>query len=107
MSKRVSKLNCWEFKKCGRQPEGSHVHDRGLCPAAVEESLDGVHGGTNAGRACWVVSGTLCQGETQGSFAKKMGNCEMCNFYLTVRTEEAHNFQLSIILLNKMRAFAK
>ncbi|MDH4164450.1 MAG: hypothetical protein OEW15_17440 [Nitrospirota bacterium] len=38
----------------------------GLCPAAAEEALDGVHDGTNAGRSCWVVAGTLCKDSVQG-----------------------------------------
>jgi len=27
------KLNCWEFKKCGRQPGGPKVAELGVCPA--------------------------------------------------------------------------
>ena len=49
VSDRMTKLNCWEFKKCGRRPQGIHVHDKGLCPAAAEDALDGIHDGTNAG----------------------------------------------------------
>jgi len=103
MSDRMTKLNCWEFKRCGRQPQGAHVKDRGLCPAAVEDSLDGIHNGTNAGRACWVVSGTLCKGAVQGTFAQKFRNCEECDFYQKVRQEEFPNFCLSAVLLVKMR----
>ena len=47
--------NCWEHKKCGREPGGSETESLGVCPAAVESRLDGVHGGRNAGRACWIV----------------------------------------------------
>jgi hypothetical protein len=97
------KKNCWEFKKCGREAGGAHVRDLGVCPAATEARLDGVHGGRNAGRACWVVAGTLCKGETQGTFAVKFGACESCDFYLSVREEEFPQFQFSSILLNKIR----
>jgi len=107
MNERKTKLNCWEFKKCGRQPQGFHVHDLGVCPAAVEERLDGIHDGTNAGRSCWVVSGTYCKGEVQGSYAKKMGSCEQCDFYQHVWSDEGARFQLSIILLNKIRGDGK
>jgi len=107
MSERKTKLNCWEFKKCGRQPQGYHVHDLGVCPAATEDRLDGVHEGTNAGRACWIVSGTFCKGEVQGSFAKKMGSCESCEFYQQVRDDEDTKFELSITLLNRIRDKAK
>jgi len=93
------KLNCWEYKKCGRQPQGAHVRDLGLCPATVEKSLDDVHEGTNAGRACWVVSGTLCKGEMQGTFAQKYKNCESCDFYQMVKKEEGSTFVYSIVLL--------
>lgn len=99
----LRKLNCWEFKKCGRQPQGHQVNDRGVCPAAIEESLDGSHDGINAGRACWIVCGTLCQGKVQGTFAQKFKNCEQCDFYQLVRTEERAMFTLSVLLLDKMR----
>jgi len=99
----LRKLNCWEYKKCGRQPQGHHVADRGICPAAVEESLDGSHDGTNAGRACWIVCGTLCQGTVQGTFAQKFKDCEQCDFYRLVKSEERSSFTLSVVLLNRMR----
>lgn len=99
----LRKLNCWEHKKCGRQPQGSRVADRGVCPAALEESLDGTHDGTNAGRACWIVCGTLCQGQVQGTFAHKFKSCEQCDFYQMVKSEERAAFTLSVVLLNRMR----
>ncbi len=103
MGERTSKLNCWEYKRCGRQPQGAHVKDLGLCPATLEEGLDGVHEGVNAGRACWVVSGTFCKGQVQGTFAQKFKNCEQCDFYQLVRTEEYPGFMLSAILLGKLK----
>ncbi len=101
------KKNCWEFKKCGRQEGGEHVHDLGVCPAAVEQRLDRVHGGKNGGRSCWVVAGTMCGGKVQGTFAQKYENCEVCDFFKTVKKEEGASYQLSIVLLNKLRAFEK
>jgi len=97
------KKNCWEFKKCGREPGGEHVREFGVCPAAIEARLDAVHNGKNAGRSCWVVAGTLCKGETQGTFAVKFGSCEACEFYLSVREEEFPQFQFSSVLLGKIR----
>jgi len=98
----VKKLNCWEFKKCGRHPGGSHERDLGLCPATVESRLDGVHDGKNAGRACWVVSGTLCKGEVQGTFAKKYKNCELCDFFVHVKEEEYPSFHYCAVMLSKI-----
>ncbi len=97
------KKNCWEFKKCGREPGGEKVKDLGICPATIEKKLDSVHEGKNAGRACWVVAGTFCKGEVQGSFAQKYKNCEKCDFYQAVRKEEGAKFMLSAILLNKLK----
>ncbi|MBI5638896.1 MAG: hypothetical protein HZA17_00575 [Nitrospirae bacterium] len=99
----MSKLNCWELKKCGRQTGGEHVSDLGICPVAQEDRLHGIHGGINAGRSCWVVSGTLCKGEVQGTFARKFKNCEICDFYRTVKKEEFPNFQLSVVLASKIK----
>lgn len=96
------KENCWEFKRCGRQKDGSQCHLLGVCPAATDERLDSVHGGLNAGRACWLIAGTLCGGELQGTFAKKMKNCLQCDFYLKVKKEEGGNFQMSATLLEKL-----
>ena len=59
-----------------------------MCPAATFKKLDGVHGGKNAGRACWVIAGTFCHGETKGCFAKKITHCHECEFYQEVRNED-------------------
>lgn len=99
----MMKQNCWDFKKCGRLPGGVHENDLGICPAYQETRLDDVHDGWNAGRACWVIAGTLCGGRVQGSFAKKYESCERCDFYLLVKKEEGHQMQLSVLLLNKMK----
>ncbi len=99
----MGKINCWEFKKCGREPNGSKVDELGICPSSTEEILDGVHGGKNSGRACWVVGGTLCEGKIQGTFAKKFNNCLECNFFKTVKEEEGPNLVMAIVLLNKLR----
>lgn len=98
------KQNCWEYKRCGRQPQGANTRAMGVCPAAIEETLDGVHGGTNAGRACWVVAGTLCGGTVQGTFGAKYLSCEKCDFYQQTRSEERTHFQYSSVLLNRMRS---
>ena len=45
-----SSQNCWEAKKCGREPHGSNVNELGVCPAAVDTASDGLNGGKNGGR---------------------------------------------------------
>ena len=89
----MAKQNCWEFKRCGRQPGGSNTAALGVCSAATERSTTGVNRGTNGGRACWAISGTLCGGSVQGSFAAKLANCRQCDFYQLVRAEEGATHQ--------------
>jgi hypothetical protein len=88
------KVNCWEYMKCGRQPGGDKVSALCECPAAVITAYpDGhYHGGTCLGRRCWRMAGTLCGGEIQGTFAKKLGNCRECPFYQKVKEEEGEGF---------------
>jgi len=81
-------INCWEFKKCGREPGGKHAADLGVCPTATETRCDGANRGANGGRACWLVSGSLCGGEVQGHFAQKLAACKDCDFYKRVHDEE-------------------
>ena len=63
-------MNCWEFKQCGHEAGGKHVHSLGQCPAYPDH---GTH--------CARVVGTLCEGEIQGSFAEKLCQCVKCDFY--------------------------
>ena len=89
----AAKLNCWQVKNCGRQPGGPKAGELGVCPAATAGS-SGINGGTNGGRICWGVAGTLCGGKVQGTFAQKVSNCMQCPFYLTVKQEEGSSFKL-------------
>ena len=95
----MGKLNCWEFKKCGRQEGGDKRDDLGECPVFKAANLDGVHGGLAAGRACWVVAGTMCAGKANGTFAQKIDDCRQCDFYRLVKKEEGNDFVYTIILL--------
>lgn len=95
----MAKTNCWEHKKCGRQPGGAKVEELGLCPAATEERYQGANNGEYGGRACWVISGTLCGGKLQGTYAAKSKNCLECDFYIAVRKEEGRDFLTAMQLL--------
>ena len=97
------KKNCWELHRCGRQPGGEKVSELGVCPAAVEKKLDGVHGGKYAGRACWAVAGTMCGGKVRGVFAAKYRDCLKCPFYLKVMEEEGKQLVPSKELLRRLR----
>lgn len=63
-------MNCWEFKKCGREQGGTKTAELGVCPASPDD-----------GKSCARIAGTLCGGEIQGSFTTKLTNCMQCDFY--------------------------
>ena len=91
----MAKVNCWEVKKCGREPGGNRVAEFGICPATTEESSDGLNSGKNGGRICWAIAGTFCGGKVQGDFAQKHISCMSCDFFKQVKSEEeANKFQL-------------
>ncbi len=82
------KVNCWEHKKCGRQLGGDRVSELGVCPAFIEKRLNGIHGGLNGGRCCYVIAGTFCEGKVQGVYAQKLSSCRDCDFYKLLMSEE-------------------
>lgn len=91
---KVLRMQCWEYYDCGREPGGDKADELGICPAAIDASYDGVNNGTNAGRCCWRVAGTLCGGDVQGTFAAKYKTCLECRFYEIVRHAEGDGFKL-------------
>jgi hypothetical protein len=95
--------NCWELKRCGREPGGENAERLGVCAAATEKRLDGTHGGVNAGRACWIVAGTMCRGTPQGTYAQKLENCEECGFFKQVVAEEYPEHLSTEELLKKLK----
>ncbi len=88
----MSKVNCWEFFDCGREPGGRNVHEFGICPAATFEPADNFCGGKNGGRACVYITGTFCGGTLQGTYKDKLKDCVSCDFYHDLQKEEGHNF---------------
>jgi len=104
----MAKKNCWEHKNCGRQPGGHKVNDLGICPVTTYDMLHGAHHGTNGGRACWAIAGSLCGGKVQGTYAEKLSNCWRCDFMNMVKKEEeAGDIGFSATKLGMERAIDK
>lgn len=61
---------CWEIKGCGREAGGAKSAELGVCPAYPK-----------FGHSCWAITGTLCGGKVQGTFAEKQKNCMTCDLY--------------------------
>lgn len=63
-------LRCWEYKKCGRQPDGPLAQELGVCPAAALTQTE-----------CWLIPGTQCDGEVQLTITEKFDTCIICDYY--------------------------
>lgn len=91
----MRRQNCWDFNKCGREPEGSNVIGFGECPAAIVDFADGYNGGIKGGRICWAVAGTLSGSKVRGINTGNVFSCINCAFFKLVEKEEGiHNFEL-------------
>ena len=88
------KKNCWEIKKCQREPGGSKAGDLGVCPAALDTSSNGINYGRNGGRICWAVAGTFCGGKVQGDYAQKSVSCMACEVFIQIQVEERGTLNL-------------
>ncbi|MFH0919833.1 MAG: hypothetical protein V1913_05675 [Fibrobacterota bacterium] len=99
----MARQNCWEFKKCGREPNGLKNAELGVCPAAIEVRVDKINDGKNGGRSCWAVTGTFCGGKVQGTFASKLANCMACEFYKRVLSEEGKSIKSARDILEKLK----
>ena len=89
------RANCWEMLKCGREPGGENVDERGPCPAATDDSASGVNSGTNGGRICWAISGTFCGMQVEGDQAARLISCLSCDVFGQILQEEGlANFKL-------------
>lgn len=85
---KTKRMNCWEYKKCGREAGGSRTGELGVCPAALDDSFHNVNHGKNAGRICWAVAGTFCGDKVLRSCAEKEKACDECDFFKCVKQEE-------------------
>lgn len=97
------KKNCWEVKNCGRESGGVKSDELGVCQAAAEKKVNGLHGGINGGRVCWAIAGTLCRGKVQGDYAKKIKECTDCEFYKQVNKEEGKDFLFVMKIFEKLK----
>ena len=62
-----------------------------------------MNSGINGGRACWAITGTLCGGKVQGTFASKLANCMQCEFYQLVGAEEGANHESAKDIIAKLK----
>lgn len=80
------KLNCWQFKNCGREPGGVMAEVLGECSVASEMKFDGLNEGVGAGRSCWMVRSSVCKRAANQS--APIDPCHTCDFYKRVVFEQ-------------------
>ncbi len=100
------KKNCWEFKGCGQQRTGGNNSSE-KCPVPEMTSADGINGGKNAGRVCWLIANTMCKGDSEGAFEAMIRVCRECDFYKLVKSEGGKTVMLSIDMLREVYEKAK
>jgi hypothetical protein len=83
----MSKLNCWQYKNCGREKGGLLAAALGECPVSSAMKYDGLNGGRGAGRSCWMVEDAACRTQ-DGSYRTR---CCTCDFYKRVVHEQEEN----------------
>jgi DNA-binding XRE family transcriptional regulator len=67
-------VDCWEAKKC---PE----HKRQKCPAWE----------FRCGQLCWFINGTICNGEAQKNWQKKIKICLKCEVFQKIFPSDFEN----------------
>jgi len=85
-----AKLNCWQYKNCGREKGGIMVDILGECPIPSAMKYDGHNDGIGAGRVCWIVPDTSCRLNNQFRNGQ-IKQCYNCEFYQRVVFEEDEN----------------
>lgn len=99
---RETKVNCWDFQRCGRHLSVGQENGMPVCPAFLETGLTGINGGKNGGRACWVIPGTLCGGWFRRTLVPKYVACMLCDFKRTLLKEERADCIISKRFLNML-----
>jgi len=91
------KLNCWEFKNCGREKNGLMVPILGECAVYSYMKFDGLNEGQAAGRACWMVPHAPVK--TDAATPTCSRRCYSCEFYKRVvfEQEEAACFKYTSV----------
>ncbi|MEJ2695138.1 MAG: hypothetical protein P8013_00670 [Candidatus Sulfobium sp.] len=100
------KKNCWEFKRCG-QGERRYRGNLVKCPVPEMTSSDGINGGKNAGRICWLIAHTMCKGEAEATLEEMIETCSKCDFYKMVKEEEGDRLSLPIDVIKEAHEMSR
>ncbi|MBF0621450.1 MAG: hypothetical protein HQL54_05945 [Magnetococcales bacterium] len=97
----VEKKNCWDFFECGRDIFSGHPKGP-VCNVSITTCHNGKNDGTNAGRYCWQMPGSICEEsaikeaggrEPRGGFSFKEERCRRCEFKELVKQEQGDAYR--------------
>jgi len=66
------------------------------CPVPSNANYNGINGGKNGGRVCWIILGTLCNENQQLVGTRQLEGCADCDFYRAVKEEEGKDLCLRL-----------
>ena len=84
----MNKINCWDYMKCGKGPGGEKTDKCATCPVASETLANGLNGGLNGGRICWIIAENNCIEDLKCSNLHHKSSCYSCEFRYKVTMEE-------------------
>ena len=84
----ANRLNCCNFKRCGREPGGRNISIFGVCSAPVAIGFDGMNNGRNGGRSCWIIRESACEQVMRKCCVQEIRECRQCDFYCFVNESE-------------------
>ena len=91
-------MNCWDFRKCGREPGGERAQEHGVCPTALFEAADGYLGGRMGGKACAFLIGTFCCNLVPGTEPGRLKDCPACDFFNHLKDRHGREFSIPAFL---------
>ncbi|MCI5219061.1 MAG: hypothetical protein D3914_07680 [Candidatus Electrothrix sp. LOE2] len=99
-----NRINCWEFKKCGREPGGRNIEKYGCCSVPVSIEYDGMNNGKNGGRSCWILRESACEKIMRACRVDEIKECRQCHFHTYVRKTERFSHKVT---LNRMSTYGR
>ncbi|MEW6054538.1 MAG: two-CW domain-containing protein [Nitrospirota bacterium] len=86
-------MNCWEYKRCGKEHHDPEADAPAVCAAATDERFDRINHGTNGGRVCWLIRQIRAERKKK-SIA--ITHCCRCDFFRLVEKQEGLHFFVSM-----------
>ena len=84
----TNKINCWEYKQCGRGPKQNNIYQPATCHVAEHKVSNDMNSGVNGGRLCWLILEARFRGEVKQFNRDLTYPCFSCDFRYKVMKEE-------------------